>query len=95
MGWSDLSEVIRHPEMIARALGRAHAGNWLPQQLQSRLSTFRKGQANLGRQVERLTQADLSGAIKLDEYQRRRAEIEQKSGSLVSQEQQVMAQGRR
>lgn len=90
--WADLCEVIRHPEMIKRALERAHAGNWLPQQLQSRLATLRKGQVNLAGQVERLTEAYLSGVIKLEEYQRRRAEIEQKIGSLVSQEQQVLAQ---
>jgi site-specific DNA recombinase len=92
MVWADLCEVIRHPEMIARAMERAQAGKWLPQQLQSRLATLRKGQANLGRQVERLTEAYLTGVIRLEEYQRRRAEIEQKIGSLVSQEQQVMAQ---
>jgi site-specific DNA recombinase len=90
--WRDLCEVIRHPKLIARALKRAHAGNWLPQQLQSRLATLRKGQANLEHQVERLTDAYLSEVIKLAEYQRRRGEIEQKIGSLMSQEQQVMAQ---
>ena len=78
--------------MIGRALERAHAGNWLPQQLQSRLATLRKGQASLEHQVKRLTEAYLSGVIKLEEYQRRRAEIEQKIGSQVSQEQQALAQ---
>lgn len=90
--WADLCEVVRHPEMTARALERAHAGSWLPQQLQSRLATLRKGQASLKHQVERLTEAYLSGVIVLEEYQRRRGEIEQRIGSLVSQEQQVMAQ---
>jgi site-specific DNA recombinase len=90
--WTDLCEVIRHPELVARALERAHAGNWLPQQLQSRLATLRRGQANLEHQVERLTEAYLSGVIRLEEYQRRRGEIEQKIGLLLSQEQQVMAQ---
>jgi len=90
--WADLCEVILHPEMIARALERAHAGNWLPQQLQSRLQTLRKGQASLQQQVERLTEAYMSGVIELGEYQRRRGEVEQKIGALVSQEQQVMAQ---
>jgi len=93
--WRDLCEVIKNPEMIRRALERAHAGNWLPQQLRSRLATLHKGQASLKQQVERLTEAYLSGVIELGEYQRRRAEIEQKMGWLMSQEQQVMAQADR
>jgi len=90
--WRDLSEVIVHPESINNALARAHAGHWLPQQLQSRLATLRKGQASLKQQLERLTQAYLNEVILLEEFKRRRMDIEEKQLSLISQEQQLMAQ---
>jgi site-specific DNA recombinase len=90
--WQDLSEVIMHPKSIANAMERAHAGNWIPQQLQARLTTLRKAQHSLKQQLERLTDAYLDGVILLTEYKRRRAEIADKEQAFISQEQQLMAQ---
>jgi len=93
--WRDLCEVMTHPAMIEQALARVLGGGWLPQQMQARRETLRKGQASLQRQVERLTEAYLSGVIALMEYQRRRREVEQKAAVLEQQEQQVVAQADR
>ncbi len=93
--WQDLCEVMTHPAMIEQALARALGGGWLPQQMQARRELLYQGQASLRRQLERLTEAYLSGVIALLEYQRRRVELEQKAAALEQQEQQVVAQADR
>lgn len=90
--WQDLCEVMRHPPLITQALQRAQAGSWLPQELQARRESLRKGRVSLEHQLERLTEAYLSGVIPLAEYRRRRCELEQKSQALDSQEKQLEAQ---
>lgn len=73
---------------------RLHAGQWLPQELQARCSTLKKAQTSLQQQIERLTQAYLADVIALEEYQRRRAEIEGQLQTLTTQERQLAAQAR-
>lgn len=93
--WRDLCEVLTHPAELTRALERTHAGQWLPQELQARHGNLRKGRADLGRQLERLTDAYLRAIIPLPEYERRRRELEQRDQSLAEQEVQLSAQADR
>jgi site-specific DNA recombinase len=90
--WRDLCELLTHPDLIAQALSRAHGGQWLPQELQARCENLRKGQQQLQHQLDRLTEAYLSGIIPLPEYQRRRGELEQRLGALMQQSQQLREQ---
>jgi site-specific DNA recombinase len=90
--WKDLCDLLTHPEMIIHALERAQGGHWLPQELQARQENLRRGQVSLRQQLDRLTEAYLSGIIPLAEYQRRRQELEQRCNALENQAQQLMAQ---
>lgn len=90
--WADLCELLAHPERIAYALERARGGHWLPQELHARREQLRRGQVHLEGQIERLTQAYLSAAIALPEYQRRRQELDGKIRALATQAQQLDAQ---
>jgi site-specific DNA recombinase len=92
--WKDLCEVLSHPESITEALGRAHGGQWLPQELKARQENLRQGRAALGRQLERLTEAYLGEVVPLAEYRRRRKDLEQRDESLAAQERQLQAQSR-
>jgi site-specific DNA recombinase len=60
--WSDLADLLRHPERVAQALRRAAGGCGLPQELQARRENLRRGRSSLAQQVERLTEAYLSGS---------------------------------
>jgi site-specific DNA recombinase len=93
--WEDLCEVLTHPEILVQALQRARSGEWLPQELQARRDTLRRGQANLQQQIERLTEVYLSSVIPLPEYQRRRAELEERGAALGRQEEQLTVQANR
>ena len=90
--WKDLCEVLSHPESITEALGRAHGGQWLPQELKARQENLRQGRAALGRQLERLTEAYLGEIIPLAEYYRRRKDLEQREEALATQERQLQGQ---
>jgi site-specific DNA recombinase len=90
--WRDLCALLTHPDLIAQALARAHGGQWLPQELQARRENLRKGQQQLEHQLDRLTEAYLSGIIPLPEYQRRRGELEQRLSALTQQSQQLREQ---
>ena len=46
-------------------------------------SNLRRGRSNLAEQIERLTEAYLSGVVSLAEYQRRRAELERRDAALA------------
>jgi site-specific DNA recombinase len=84
--WRDLCDLVRHPEPIARALERARGGAWLPQELQARRENLRKGRAALRQQLDRLTDAYLRAVIPLEEYERRRQDLERKDHALAGQE---------
>jgi site-specific DNA recombinase len=90
--WQDVYEVLTHPEIILEAFQRGQNGAWLPQELQSRRENLRKGQTALQKQLDRLTDAYLSGVIPLAEYQRRRSEMEQRQQGLEGQVQQLSQQ---
>ncbi len=90
--WQDLCEVLTHPESITDALQRAHGGQWLPQELKARQENLREGRAALKRQLDRLTEAYLGEIIPLDEYRRRRQDLEQKDEGLEKQQRQLQVQ---
>ena len=92
LAWEDVCQLMTQPEYIIDALHRAGGGQWLPQDLQSRKQTLRKAQIEIGRQLERLTEAYLISIIPLAEYQRRRSELEQKSHALEAQTKELAAQ---
>jgi site-specific DNA recombinase len=87
--WQDLCALLREPAPLAAAVARAHGGAWLPQELQARRETLRRGQAHLRHQLERLTDAYLGSIIPLDEYGRRRRDLEQRMRALAEQEEQL------
>ncbi|QDD96836.1 recombinase zinc ribbon domain-containing protein [Roseomonas mucosa] len=93
--WSDLWAMLAEPEPLARAVARAHGGAWLPQELLARRETLRQGQASLRQQLERLTDAYLRAVIPLDEYERRRRDIEQRVQALAGQEEQLRSDAAR
>jgi site-specific DNA recombinase len=90
--WQDLCEVLTRPESITDALQRAHGGQWLPQELKARQENLREGRAALKRQLDRLTEAYLGEIIPLDEYRRRRRDLEQKDEGLEKQQRQLRVQ---
>src|SRR5690242_17187617 len=89
--WNDLRALLGEPEPLATAVARAHSGAWLPQELLARRETLRRGQAHLRQQLDRLTDAYLRAVIPLDEYERRRRDLEQRMQALVGQEEQLRA----
>jgi site-specific DNA recombinase len=93
--WADLCALLTHPEQVTRALARAHGGNWLPQELQARQQGLRRGRTGLGQQLERLTDAYLAGVVTLDEYRRRRSDLERRQQELEEQARQLEAQADR
>ena len=93
--WDDLCALLAEPEPLAAAVARAHGGAWLPQELLARRETLRRGQAHLGQQLERLTDAYLRAVIPLDEYERRRRDLEQRVQALASQEDQLRSDAAR
>jgi site-specific DNA recombinase len=83
--WQDVCEVLTHPECITSALHRAQDGQWLPQALQARRENLRKACVSVEQQLERLTDAYLAKVLELEEYQRRRQELEQRRHALAGQ----------
>ena len=86
MVWNDLCALLGEPEPLAAAVARAHGGAWLPQELLARRETLRRAQAHLSQQLERLTDAYLRAVFPLDEYERRRRDLEQRMRALAGQE---------
>jgi len=89
--WADVCEVLLHPECLAAALQRAQGGQWFPQELQARRENLRKARVSIEHQTERLTEAYLAGVVALEEYKRRRHELEQRLEGLAAQMRQVEA----
>jgi site-specific DNA recombinase len=87
--WKDLCEVLTHPQMITEALQRAQGGLWLPQEFQARRENLRKARVSLTQQTERLTGAYLAAVLPLEEYQRRRLELEQHQQGIAEQARQL------
>ena len=78
-----------HPETIAQAVQRAQGGQWLPQELQARRENVRKAPVSINQQLERLTDAYLAAVLPLEEYQRRRRELEQREIGIAEQVRQL------
>jgi site-specific DNA recombinase len=76
--WQDVCEVLTHPEYMTSALQRAQDGQWLPQALQARRENLRKARVSVEQQLERMTDAYLAQVLELDEYKRRRQDLEQR-----------------
>jgi site-specific DNA recombinase len=93
--WNDLCTVLKQPEMIAQAMERLQNGECFPQELQARQLNLKQGQKTLQQQLERLTQAYLNNIIQLEEYQRRRTELEQRQAAFLKQQQQLETQADR
>jgi site-specific DNA recombinase len=93
--WSDLADLLRHPDRMAQALRRAAGGLGLPQELQARRENLRRGRSSLAGQIERLTEAYLSGVLRLDEYRRRRAELERRDEALAAHEELLLGEASR
>jgi site-specific DNA recombinase len=93
--WADLSSLLTHPEQVTQALERVHGGNWLPQELQARQEGLRRAEVSLTQQLDRLTEAYLAGVGLLDEYRRRRADLESRRQMLHQQRQLLEAQADR
>ena len=93
--WNDLCMLLAEPEPLATAIARAHGGAWMPQELVARRETLRRGQAHLHQQLERLTDAYLRAVIPLDEYERRRRDLEQRMQALAGQEEQLCSDAAR
>ena len=90
--WDDLCRMLTEPAAVRSALERAHGGHWLPQELQARRDGLRRGQAGIRQQIERLTEVYLAGVLGLDEYRRRRRDLEQREEALATQARQLDAQ---
>lgn len=90
--WNDLTFLLTHPELASEALLRAHAGEWLPQQLQTRRQHLRKATHSLEQQIERLTEAYLTSIFSLPEYQRRRQQLDEQLLALAAQSKQLERQ---
>ena len=89
--WDDLCRMLTEPAAVRSALERAHGGHWLPQELQARRDGLRRGQASIGQRIERLTEVYLAVVVGLDEYRRRRRDLEQREGALGAQARQLEA----
>ena len=90
--WNDLVGVLKHPEAIAQAMERARGGAWLPQHLQTRRAQLARGQKDLQTRQERWTAAYLNGVIELEEYRRRREDLEAQAQALDNQLQELERQ---
>ncbi len=87
--WADLCQLLTHPEAIQHALTQAQGGAWLPQELQARRASLKRGQDALERQLSRLTEAYLAEVIPLAEYRHRREALGGRKRVLEDQERQL------
>ena len=93
--WQDLYTILTDPTCITHELERAHAGEWLPQALQSRRETLHKAIAQLERQQTRLLEVYLAEIISQDEFERKRHELTHTHNGLEQQLRQLDAQAQK
>jgi site-specific DNA recombinase len=89
--WADLCALLTDPVQMARALGRARGGAWLPQELHARQATIRQALGQLGRQQQRLLDAYVAEVIGLGELERKREELDRRQATLTAQQRQLDA----
>lgn len=87
--WADLCAVLLDPAHIGRALERARGGAWLPQELQAREHNLAQAIAGIERQQQRLLDAYLGAALELPEFERKRADLNERRRVLQGQQQQL------
>jgi len=83
--WNDLCQLIEQPQIVEEALQRLQGGEGLPQELNARRENLRKGVNSLVNQLERLTEAYLTGVVGLEEYKRRRQDNQERQQGLQAQ----------
>ena len=83
--WQDVCLVLTHPSRLRRPWLKPKAGNGFPKNLQARRENLRKARVSLEQQMERLTDAYLAKVLDLDEYKRRRQELEQRLQAIAGQ----------
>src|SRR6266498_343024 len=93
--WDDLCHVVLHPELVAHELQRAHAGDWVPQELRRRQASLRTVRLGLGRQQARLLEAYLAGVLDLATFENKRDELRRREEEVLAREREVVAQGQR
>jgi site-specific DNA recombinase len=89
--WQDLCAVLTEPKHLTTALQRAHAGHWLPQDLQARQTTVQQALAHLDSSQARLLDAYLAGVLDLATFQRKRDELQRRLETLDIQRRQLNA----
>jgi site-specific DNA recombinase len=89
--WADVCDLLMHPQALRQALERAQSGEWLPQELQGRRENLRKAGVSLSHQIDRLTEAYLEQIVSLEEYRRRRRELEERQEAILAQMRQLEA----
>jgi len=93
--WTDLCQVLQHPEHLRQALDRAKAGAWLPDELRRRQLTLRGIQEALARQRERLLEAYLAEVVELAEFERKDGELRHRQEDLARQERELAVRSQR
>jgi len=74
--WADLCQVLTDPSSLAESLRRARQG-WLRDGAQAgRWQTLERRETELRRQIDRLVDAYVAGALALEELQTRRTRLE-------------------
>jgi site-specific DNA recombinase len=86
--------MLLHPEQMTDALRHVQAGTDLPQELHARRAGLHTAKTHLLNQRERVTDAYLANVLGLDEYQRRRHELEQRLVGIEQQMHQLDVQAR-
>ena len=89
--WADLCALLTDPAQVTRALTRARAGAWLPQELQARQAAIRQALGQLERQQQRLLDAYLAEVLGLPELQRKRQDLDRRHATLLAQQRQLDA----
>jgi len=92
--WEDLCLVLSHPDQIAAALQQAQAGHWLPADLQARRARVQTARAQNERYQQRLLDAYLQGVLDLEEFTRKRQDLERQAEVLRTQQQHLDATAR-
>ena len=93
--WDDLSQVVRHPGVVAHELQRAQAGDWVPQELRRRQASLRAVRLGLGRQQTRLLEAYLAGVLDLATFEHKRDDLRRREEEVLAREREVVAHGQR
>lgn len=93
--WKDLRQLLTEPSIIAEALQRARAGEWLPQALQAQRQNLTQALKRLEKQQAQLLDLHLAEIIDRLEFERKRQELAHIHGGLTQQFKELEAQAQR